>query len=66
MGLLLAAAGLYSFVSYAVAQRTQGFGIRIVLGARPRHVLKLVAGSVTALIAVGAVTGLAETWPFAA
>jgi putative ABC transport system permease protein len=59
VGLLLAATGLYSVVSYAVAQRTQEFGIRMALGARPRHVLKLVAGSVTALIAAGALAGLA-------
>ena len=59
LGLLLAATGLYSVVSYAVAQRTQEFGIRMALGARPRHVLQLVAGSVTALIAAGSFAGLA-------
>jgi ABC-type antimicrobial peptide transport system permease subunit len=57
LGLLLAATGLYSVVSYAVAQRTQEFGIRMALGARPRHVLQLVAGSVTALIAAGTLAG---------
>ena len=61
VGLLLAATGLYSVVSYTVAQRTHEFGIRMALGARRRHVLQLVAGSMTALIAIGTVTGLAAS-----
>jgi predicted permease len=58
LGLLLAATGLFSIVSYAVAQRTHEFGIRMALGAERRHVLQLVAGSVTALIATGTIAGL--------
>ena len=52
VGLLLAATGLYSVVSFTVAQRTHEFGIRMALGAQRRHVLQIVAGSMTVLIAM--------------
>jgi len=59
VGLLLAATGLYSVVSFTVAQRTHEFGIRMALGAQRRHVLQLVAGSTAGLIAIGTAAGLA-------
>jgi predicted permease len=63
LALVLASVGLYSVVSYIVVQRTNEFGIRIALGARRTHVMRIVfnatALSVGAGIAVGVVLTLA-------
>jgi predicted permease len=58
VGLLLAAAGIFSVVSFAVASRTREFGIRLALGATSRQVLSLVLGATGRVLAVGLVIGL--------
>ena len=58
LALALASVGLYSVVSYGVAQRTNEFGIRIALGAQQRHVLRLVFTSSAASIGSGVAAGV--------
>jgi predicted permease len=59
LGLILAVVGIYSVVSYAAAQRTQEFGIRVAMGASARHILKMVLRQGIGVIGVGLVLGLA-------
>jgi predicted permease len=58
IGTLLAAAGVFSVVSYAVAQRTREFGIRMALGAEPRDVFRLVLVTTGKVVAVGLACGI--------
>jgi predicted permease len=57
--LLLAAAGLYSVISYAVSQRVQEFGVRMALGASPRDLVRMVARESLLLAVPGLVVGMA-------
>jgi putative ABC transport system permease protein len=58
VAVLLAAAGIYGVISFAVSQRTREIGIRIALGAQPSQVMRGVLGGGMALVAAGSAIGL--------
>jgi predicted permease len=59
MALALALVGIFSLVSYTVAQRTTEFGVRLALGAPRRHVLWVAARIALVSAIAGIVVGLA-------
>ena len=59
IALVLAVAGMYGVMSYAVAQRTREFGIRGALGSSVARTMRLVARQGAALVALGLALGLA-------
>ncbi|KAA6465071.1 FtsX-like permease family protein [Acidobacteria bacterium AB60] len=58
LALALAAVGLYSVVSYTVAQRTNELGVRLALGAPRLHILQLVLRAMAGAVGMGTALGL--------
>jgi putative ABC transport system permease protein len=52
-------------MSYAVAQRTQEFGIRMALGAEQEHILKMVLRHGTTMAVLGVAIGLVAAFGLA-
>jgi predicted permease len=59
LALVLATVGLYSVVSYSVAQRIHEFGIRMAVGAQRRHILQNVLATAGVSVGAGLAVGLA-------
>lgn len=62
LALTLAVIGIYGVISYTVAQRTNEIGIRMALGAQPRHVLAQILWQGTRLAGCGALVGLVASY----
>jgi len=54
----LAAAGMFALVAFTVAQRRRELGIRMALGAGPRHILNVLLRQNARPTAVGAIAGM--------
>jgi putative ABC transport system permease protein len=58
LAMLLGAAGIYSVLTFAVAERTQEIGVRVALGAQRGEVLRMVVGDGLRLALLGAAIGV--------
>jgi len=58
LALLMTAIGLYGTLAYSTERRTSEIGIRLALGALPRHVIALVCAENGAITLVGCALGL--------
>jgi putative ABC transport system permease protein len=61
-GVLFTAAGLYSLLSFLVAQRTRELAVRLAVGATSKHVVLIVVGRGLRLALVGIAMGSTAGW----
>jgi len=59
VGLVLAAIGIYSVISYTVSRQTHEIGIRMAVGASAGNVMKLIFSMGFKLMSIGLILGLA-------
>ncbi|MGC1648066.1 MAG: ABC transporter permease [Candidatus Sulfotelmatobacter sp.] len=62
MALILAAIGIYGLISYSVSERSHELGLRLALGAQPRHVVRLVLRQAMTLSFLGVIIGVAASF----
>ena len=58
LAFVIAIAGLYSLMTFLVADRHREIGVRMALGAERRHIRRLVIGKSLRLVAAGAALGI--------
>jgi predicted permease len=57
LGVLIAAVGIYGVTTCVVQERTRELGVRLMLGASPRELGRLILGQSMATVAIGALLG---------
>ena len=57
LGIVIAAVGLYGVLTYAIAQQTREFGIRLALGAQKRDILRMVLRGGAGVTGLGLLVG---------
>ena len=62
LALLVASFGLYSVVSYGVAQRSHELAVRSALGAQVRDIVRMVVGEGLRTVLAATALGLAAAW----
>jgi predicted permease len=62
VALILAAIGIYGVISYSVSERSHELGLRMALGAQPRHVVRLVLRQAMTLAFLGVIIGGAASF----
>jgi len=63
LAMLVASVGLYSVMSYLVAQRTRELAVRIALGARTASIVSLVFRSGVGMVVAGVIVGtIVSVW----
>ena len=60
LGIVIAAVGLYGVLTYAIAQQTREFGIRLALGAQKRDILRMVLRGGAVVTGLGLLAGAAR------
>jgi putative ABC transport system permease protein len=58
VALVLSLVGIYGVMAYYVQQQTKDIGIRLALGGRPGHVLRMIVGEGMKVVAGGVLAGL--------
>jgi hypothetical protein len=57
LAVVLTSIGLYGLMAYSTARRTNEIGVRLALGARPLHVIRLVMSNTLVLVGIGIAIG---------
>jgi hypothetical protein len=58
LGLVIAVIGMYGVLNYSVVRERREIGLRMALGARPGHVVRLLTTRLLVMVVVGAATGI--------
>jgi putative ABC transport system permease protein len=65
IALLIAVVGVSGVLAFSVSARTREFGVRLAVGASPRHLLMRVLSEGASIVAVGIATGAVAGYGFA-